>query len=226
LAIWTGAWLPAAAAAQGQAPLTAFSAGEAQVMVSRQGEDYLRFNVIAWGPQWSWTGLEGQPKGEQGATVGEFTGKMGGTGVPFRVGFRAARTAPQRLQFDYEIRADSNTDLTYVVIELAPGKTFNGRDVVVTSQGKDTPVRCPFERRGLGRDVAASPLGRDGSMVSLGLSIERCWIGLDLGRAGPGNAREFRLPPLHRVRDGCKRRDAQRAAGPARPPAANPRQPQ
>lgn len=146
---------PSVSAASEQPPFTAFSSGGGQVIVSREGEDYLGFNVIAWGPKWSWTGLHGEARSEQGAAVGTLTAKMGGTGVPFRVGFRVEHPAPRQLQFQYELQAEADTDTTLVVVELTPGKTFHGRDVLVRTEGQQASVRCPFERRGLGNQVDA-----------------------------------------------------------------------
>ena len=134
-------------------PFAAYLQGDAQLVVSRQGEDYLGLNVIAWGPNWAWMGLDGSSRNEQGAAVGTLAGKVSGTGVPIRVAFRMSRPAPQRLQFEYELQAEQDTALTYVVVELSPGKTFEGRDAVVQSQGRQSSVRCPFERRGLGDRV-------------------------------------------------------------------------
>jgi hypothetical protein len=127
--------------------------GGAQVVVSRQGEDYLGMNVVAWGPNWAYLGLSGSSQNEQGAGVGTLTGKIGATGVPIRIAFRMTRPAPQRLQLEYELQAEQDTDLTYVVVELSPGKTFEGRDAVARSQGQVTSVPCPFARRGLGDRV-------------------------------------------------------------------------
>ena len=142
---------PIAAAEPG--PWVAYSLGEAQFVVSHQGDDYLGLNVIAWGPNWGWMGLDGSVRSEQGACVGTLTGKVSGTGVPLRIGFRVTHPAPQRLQFEYDLQAERDTELTLIVVELSPGKTFAGRDVVVRSRGQQSSVRCPFERRGLGESV-------------------------------------------------------------------------
>jgi hypothetical protein len=86
-----------------QPTLTAYTLDGGQLVVSRQGEDYLGVSVIAWGPNWAWTGLDGHSRNEQGAEVGTLTAE--------------------------------------------------GRDVSVESQGVQSSVRCPFERRGLGDRV-------------------------------------------------------------------------
>ncbi|MCY2953589.1 MAG: hypothetical protein NTU53_16660 [Planctomycetota bacterium] len=144
---------PLAWAAAEQRPFTAFSAGRGDVIVSRAGEEHLRFGVAAWGPNWAWSGFEGNAAGNQGAAIGTLTAKLGGTGVPLRIGFRASNPDPRKLRLNYELKAEGDTALTLVIVELAPGKGFQGRDVIVDSQGKQTPVRCPFEKRGLGTQV-------------------------------------------------------------------------
>ncbi len=153
LATFAALLSPSISAAQEPMPFTAFSSGGAQIIVSHQGEDYLGLNVIAWGPNWAWTGLHGEPRSDQGACIGLLSAKMGGTGVPFRVNFRGQRVAPRQLEFHYEVQAEADTELTSIVVELTPGKTFHGRDAISRSQGQESAVRCPFERRGLGNQV-------------------------------------------------------------------------
>ncbi len=135
------------------ATFTAFSAGRADVVVSHGGKDYLRLGLLAWGPEWAWTGFNGDANARDGATVAALVAKLGGTGVPLHVDFRASRPKARQLVFEYKLRAEADTALTLVAVELAPGRAFNGRDVIVASQGKESPVRCPFERRGLGSKV-------------------------------------------------------------------------
>ena len=147
--------LVAAAAGAEERPFTAFSAGAGGVFVGHEGGDYLRLGLIAWGPRWAWTGLPGAVRSEQGAAVGTFAAKMGRTGVPFRVAFRASCPEPKRLELRYELQAEADTALTLVCVELAPGKTFEGRNVTVEAQGKQAAVPCPFGRRGLGDRVAS-----------------------------------------------------------------------
>lgn len=153
LALFAGLLFSITAAQGAEPPFTAFSAGRAEVVVTRDGEDCLKFGVIAWGPNWAWTGLDGAVKSEAGAAVGELSGKLGGTGVRVRLRFRVSRPDPRRLEFRYQLQAEQPTDLTSIVVELAPGKKFEGRDAIARSQGRETAVRCPFQRRGLGSQV-------------------------------------------------------------------------
>ena len=100
--------MPGIAVAEEPRPFTTFSAGKANVVVSRQGKDYLRFGVVAWGPNWAWTGLDGTAGSRQGATVARLGAKMGGTGVPFHVEFQAANLQLARLELDYRIEAEAD----------------------------------------------------------------------------------------------------------------------
>jgi len=136
-------------------PFSAYSANGGEVVVSREGQDFVRLGVIAWGPKWAWTGLQGKMRSEQGAAVGTVGAKLSGTGVPVRLALRAASPEPKRLALSYELQAEADTALTYIVVELAPGKSFEGRDVMVEAEGKQTPVRYPFGRSGLGSRVEA-----------------------------------------------------------------------
>jgi hypothetical protein len=179
LAMVAGLWPQTPAAAAATEAFTAYSAGHGSVVISRGSEDHLRLNVIAWGPKWAWTGLDGTTRSEQGAAVAALSAKMGGTGVPFRVAFRGRRTAPQQLQFQYAAQAEADTELTYVVVELAPGRTFHGRDAIVESGGQTTKVRCPFERRGLGSAVETVRLTDAGGATTVLRFDPACEIGSD-----------------------------------------------
>lgn len=135
------------------ARFTAHSSGQAAVVISHDGADYFRFGTAVWGPNWAWTGVQGKAQSENGTTVATLNSTVGGT--PLRLGFRAARTAADRLELSYELKAEKDADLTLFVVEVVPGEAFNGRDVMVESQGKQIPVRCPFGKRAIGEQVTA-----------------------------------------------------------------------
>jgi hypothetical protein len=142
--------LPISAA---EAAFTSHSAGKADVVVSHESADYLRFGTAVWGPSWAWTGVQGNTRSEDGATVGTLTATVEGT--PLKLSFRASRTAPNRLELNYQLKAEKDADLTLFVVEVAPGDVFNGHEVMVESQGKQTPAHCPFGKRSIGEQVSA-----------------------------------------------------------------------
>jgi hypothetical protein len=134
-------------------PFVAYSAGQADVAVLHQGAGYFRFGTAVWGPNWSWTSVQGKTQTEQGTTTGTLTTTV--SGAPLFLSFRVSKSAPNRLQLTYELKAEKDADLTLFVVEVAPGKVFEGRDVVAESQGKQTSLRCPFGKRNIGEQVSA-----------------------------------------------------------------------
>ena len=87
-------WCSSAVGAELQQAMTAFSAGKADVVISQDGEDYLRVGLAAWGPNWAWTGFDGPSRGEQGSTLSTLSAKLGGKGVPVHLTFQASQPAP------------------------------------------------------------------------------------------------------------------------------------
>jgi hypothetical protein len=134
-------------------PFTTFSAGKADVVFSRNGKDYLRLGLAAWGPKWAWTGFDGQTRSENEVTTSALSAKLGGTNVPVHLEFRAAKPTNNQLVFQYALEAESDTDLTLIAVELSPGIAFEGQEVTVFSDGTSSTVSCPFGRRELGRSV-------------------------------------------------------------------------
>ncbi len=134
-------------------PFIVYGAGKADLVVTRDGEEYLRFGLAAWGPNWAWAGLEGTAKSDQGAAAASLTAKIRGTATPVRIDFRASQPAVNRIQLEYAVRAEADLSLTLIAAELTPGKQFHGREVVVLSEGREGRVPCPFGRRGLGNQV-------------------------------------------------------------------------
>jgi hypothetical protein len=131
----------------------AYSAGKADVVIASGGEDYLSFGWAMWGPNWAWTGLDGDTRSENGIAVGELGSKLGGTNVPIKLNFRASRTAPRTLRFEYSVQAESDTGTTMMVATINPSQSFEGREAKVTAAGQLKPVRVPFEKQGLGEKV-------------------------------------------------------------------------
>ncbi len=150
--------------AQDVPPFSAYATDSGTVAVARGAEDYFRLSFVAWGPNWAWTGIDGKLASQQGEAVGTFKAKLGGTGVPIRLGFRGSSPDPTHLRFQYELVADADTKLTLVILEFAPGKVFEGSDVLVEAEGKATRVSYPFAKRGLGKQVSSirlvDPAGR------------------------------------------------------------------
>ena len=142
-------WIPLSAA--GPEPITSLAVGPAEVVVIRDGEDYLRFGVAAWGARWSWAGIEGQSSNVNGRAVAALRVRIGDS--PLALGFSAGRTTPTTLQLNYDLLAAQSTELTLVVAELSPGRAFRGREVVIGAQGTTSKARLPFGQGILGQAV-------------------------------------------------------------------------
>ena len=135
------------------APFTAYANDKAEVVLSRGGEEYLRFNWALWGPNWAWTGLDGPVKAQNGVSSGELSGKLGGTQAPVSIRFRAEKTGPRTLTIRYSARVEVDSPLTLIVAQFQPGKSFDGRQAQVSADGGDRAVKIPFEKQGLGDRV-------------------------------------------------------------------------
>jgi len=135
------------------APFAAVGAGNADVSISRGGEDYLRLGSAVWGPNWGWAGVDGKTQVENGVVIAAMTTKLG-TG-PLKFDFRARQAATNQLVFDYELSAGQDTPLTLFVVELAMAKTFEGRAMAVEARGKTSSVPVPLGLRTIGDQVTA-----------------------------------------------------------------------
>jgi len=144
------------AALAADAPAASFltySAKKTDVVVSRSGTDFLRFSLAAWGPNWAWTGFQGESRVERRETIAQLTAKLGGTGVPVTIDFRAENPSPRQIVFSYGLSAQRDTELTLIAPTISLGKTFNNREIVVHSNSGSTKVRVPLGRRDLGERV-------------------------------------------------------------------------
>ncbi|MCP5519958.1 MAG: hypothetical protein H7A46_00250 [Verrucomicrobiales bacterium] len=104
VAATTGAFL---VAHPSDAPrFSAFCPGGAEVVVTGSTGDCLRFTTVAWGPNWAWTGVNGQTESRDGAAAGRFAATVGG--VPLRLDFRASRPAPNRMELTYELSSEKD----------------------------------------------------------------------------------------------------------------------
>ncbi|NMC18787.1 MAG: hypothetical protein GYA33_00045, partial [Thermogutta sp.] len=153
-------WMLGSIAACGQAcfALDAYLVQGRELVISDRGEDYLRFQMAAWGPNWAWTGFQADARKEGQAAVSELSAVLGKTGVPIRAVLRAQPLDIRRLALSVELKAERDTDLTLIVLEMATGRAFQGRQGVVRGAGGESPVKCPFGRGTLGRDVNAMEL--------------------------------------------------------------------
>jgi lysophospholipase L1-like esterase len=140
------------------APITAYANNGAEVVMSRAGQEYLRFGWALWGPNWAWTGLEGQTTAQNGVSSGEMSGKLGGTQAPVKIAFRARKTGPRSLQIEYSTRVETDSPLTMIVATFNPGAAFNNSVAEVVDGGETKTTTFPLGMRGLGAQVRSLKL--------------------------------------------------------------------
>lgn len=153
-----GAQVQGPAATRTATSVTAYANERAEVVLSRGGSEYLRFGWVVWGPGWTWTGLDGATKADNGVSTGTLKGKLAGTETPAEIAFRAEKVGPRTLKITYTGQVENDTPLTLMTATFDPGKAFHGREAQVTLQGEQKGVPVPFERRGLGEKVESVKL--------------------------------------------------------------------
>ncbi|RYG65244.1 hypothetical protein EON80_17715, partial [bacterium] len=134
-------------------PITGYANDRAGVVISRGSSEYLHFDWTVWGPNWAWTGLEGQTTAKNGVSSGELTGKLGGTDVGAKIAFRAERVGPRSLKITYSGSIERDSALTMMIAAFDTGAAFQGRDVEVTTEAGVKTIKLPFGRQGLGDKV-------------------------------------------------------------------------
>jgi len=144
-----------AAAGPAALPFDSYCTNAGEIIVSRDGRDYLRFSIAAWGPQWAYADVSGRTTSVDGVARADLTTRSKEGGLPLRIALNASRPEPRRISIDYELRAEADTAYAYVVVELNPGAEFDGRDLRFELKGRTITARCPLGRRAIGDDVAA-----------------------------------------------------------------------
>lgn len=120
--------------------------GPSNIRVLREGQLHMSIGMVAWGPNWSWTGVEGsvRPSGDPVATEG--TIRLN-TGAVIELDLTASVVGANRLRLDASLVSDRDTDLTGVAVTLQPH--FDGELVVAGSE----PVPLPLGIRDYGATV-------------------------------------------------------------------------
>jgi len=158
---------PTGIAAKAEAsPITAYANDKAGVVISREGSEYLHFNWVLWGPNWAWTGLNGETKASNGVSTGELTGKLSGTQTPVKIGFRAEKIGPRTLKITYSTSVENDSPLTFIVATFDTGEAFKNSESIVKYGGGEKSVKLPFGRQGLGEKVESVRLTDHASRVT------------------------------------------------------------
>lgn len=80
-------------------------------------EAYFNLSYVAWGPSWSWTGVEGSARADGSASVME--GKIGfNTGATASLKTKVEQAGPNTIRLSVDLTSDKSTTLTQIVLAL------------------------------------------------------------------------------------------------------------
>ena len=163
-----------AATTAAEKPFVAYMEDSSSLTVIRGGEAYLDLNLVAWGPNWSWLGLEGETNKRDGGTAFTNTAKVGDARATISLDGDVRQTGPRQLTVRFQLRASADVPLTYVVAALQPtAKVFKGGAVAVRlADGSTNTVQFPLDKKGLGAAVREFAL-KDAQGMETRVTLER-----------------------------------------------------
>jgi len=136
----------AAAAAES---MSVFTDGSSIVVADRDGRIVLELSAMAWGPNWKWTGFKAPFVADDAGDTAQaaFTGKLGGTDVPFTYTLKVRRVDERTLAVDAAFEVERDTPLTLAVLSVNPQGPLRGagRGTVADHDGERTSD-VPFGR--------------------------------------------------------------------------------
>lgn len=126
-------------------PLVVFTQDNAIVVQSADGSDWLTLRPMIWGPNWSWTGIEGRFAGEGDAAVASLRALMG----PERAAVRFEVRVTQRSRREYAVQvvmsAERDVPITLATVALEAGSKLHGLNrALVVEAGGERRVDVPF----------------------------------------------------------------------------------
>lgn len=136
-------FLAGACSGGSSAPFQSVPVGPASIQILRGDRPYLGLELIAWGPNWSWAGIEGASTSRAGATALDATIRLN-TGATLRLTGSGRASGGNALQLELELSTDRDTDLTLVCLSVGP-------DASAFAGG----------RAAFGSRLVGLPLGRD-----------------------------------------------------------------
>lgn len=98
-----------------------YTSGHSIKVATADGEGILRLEYRLWGPNWAWTGIDGRyaaSESDENTVVGNFSGKVGGTGVPFTFQAELKSVGKRQLVWEGSFQTESDSDLHLAGIGL------------------------------------------------------------------------------------------------------------
>ncbi len=124
--------------------------------VLRDGESFLEFGFLGWGPNWQYLGFRGNVSQVDNRSQLTSSATVRATGAKVRFDISAQKLGGSQFGIDVNLSTDRDTDLTTIVATVAlPKRAFSeGKVLVVDQAGKKSTVKLPLGRQGLGNKVS------------------------------------------------------------------------
>jgi len=137
------------------AGMIALPEGSNAIGILEGGETYLELSFIGWGPRWQYLGFRGKATETDRESRLTVSAKVRASGATVTYDVTARKAAARQLRVAIDVRADRDTDLTYLVASLdIPAKAFaKGKVLVPQDVGEAKAVSLPLHRKGLGKQV-------------------------------------------------------------------------
>ncbi|MDR0327441.1 MAG: hypothetical protein LBI05_04000, partial [Planctomycetaceae bacterium] len=114
--------------ALGEESLIVYTTGHFLRVMTAAGQEVLRIEFRLWGPDWAWTGIEGNYQPDRQSAHAMFNGRIGRTDVPFIFHMVASIIGKRRLIMDGEFTAERDSELVLAGIGLVFGEPLRGED--------------------------------------------------------------------------------------------------
>ncbi len=135
--------------------LVAFPENGGTCSLLLDGESYLEVALMGWEPNWKFLGFRGSVRQQpRGGTILANSAKAA-SGAEITLNVRVEKTGPRQLTLDFDLRADRDTPLVYIIAALGmAGGPFEGGKVLAThDDGSVSEVSLPLEKKGIGAGV-------------------------------------------------------------------------
>lgn len=136
--------------AAGPSDFTIVPVGVSSIKVLKGASPYMSFDLIGWGPNWSWVGWEGTSRANGAAADLNATLRVN-TGATLTLVGKVQSSAADAITLDIKISSDRDTDLTGLMLAIDPeSEAFRGGAAKAGARTESLPM----SRQGLGEAVA------------------------------------------------------------------------
>jgi hypothetical protein len=143
----------ALAASASENPFTALPASGQTVSILKDGNSYLDFTIIAWGPKWSQSSFKGTAVGSKGIMSAANSTKIGDANIALDV--QARQMDASQLELNYELKSSQKTAVTLITagINFDEVAFAGGKTAIKTDGGETATANLPLGKTGLGKRV-------------------------------------------------------------------------